>query len=107
MLYDLSHSHSQLIGFQINSLPHIRLSIDSLHSHLHLSLFQRCLLLETFASNLHLHLQVSCQFICVASLVLDIRLNNLTFMFLATSGTNNYAYGSLILLELRLQLQTL
>ena len=51
----LSHSHSQLLGFQINSL-----SINSLHSHLHLFLFHLCLLLQTIASNLHLHLHFSC-----------------------------------------------
>ena len=37
MSHDLSHSYSQLLGFQIGSqLP---LLINSLHSHLHLSLF--------------------------------------------------------------------
>ena len=54
--HDLSHSHSQLLGFQINPLLHMLLSTNSLHSHLHLSSFQRCLLLQTLASNLHLHL---------------------------------------------------
>ena len=34
--HDLSHSHSQLLGFQINPLSHPPLSINSLHSHLHL-----------------------------------------------------------------------
>ena len=34
------------------------------------------------------------------TLVLDIRLNTLTFMFLATSGTPNFEYVSLILLQL-------
>ena len=53
--HDLSHSHSQLLGFQIDPL-----SINSLHLHLHLSSFQRCLLLQALASNLHLHLHVSC-----------------------------------------------
>ena len=38
----LSHSHSQFLGFQINLLSQIPLSINTLHSHLHLSLFQRC-----------------------------------------------------------------
>ena len=42
MSNDLSHSHSQLLGFQINSLSYIPLSINSLHSHLHLFLFQLC-----------------------------------------------------------------
>ena len=40
--HDLSHSHWQLLGFQIDPLSHITLSINSLHSHLHLSSFQRC-----------------------------------------------------------------
>ena len=60
--HDLSHSHSQLLGFQINPLSHIPLSINSLHSHLHLFLFHFCLLLQTIASNLHSHLHVSCHF---------------------------------------------
>ena len=51
----LSHSHSQLLGFQINPLSHTPLSINSLHSHLYLILFQRCLLLQTFSPNLHSH----------------------------------------------------
>ena len=33
-------------------------------------------------------------------LVLDIRLNTLTFMFLIVSGKHNLAYGSLIVLQL-------
>ena len=35
MSVDLSHSNSQLRGYQINPLSHIPLSIKSLHSHLH------------------------------------------------------------------------
>ena len=58
MSHDLSHSHSELLGFQINILSHIPLSSNFLHSHRHLSLFQHCLLLQTLASNLHFHLQV-------------------------------------------------
>ena len=100
MSHDLSHSHSQLLG-----LSHLPSSVNSLHSHLHLSLFQRYLLLQTLTSNLHLNLQVSCHFIRLISLVLDdIRLNTLTFMFLLTSVKYNYAYGSLILLQLPLHL---
>ena len=38
-----------------NPLSHTPLSINSLHSHLHLSSFQRCLLLQTLAFSLHLH----------------------------------------------------
>ena len=81
----LSHSHSQLLGFQINPLSHIPLSINSLHSHPHLLSFHRCLLLQTIASNLHSHLHFSCYSINLVSLVLDIRLNTLTFCII--SGT--------------------
>ena len=66
--------------------------------------FQRCLLLKTLTSNLNLHLQVSCHSICLASLVLGIRLNTLIFMFLTKSGTQNFASGSLLLLQLPLYL---
>ena len=65
-----------------NSISRIPLSINSLHSNLHLLLFQR--------------------FIFLLSLVLNIRLNTLTFMFLITLGTHNFAYESLLLLQLRL-----
>ena len=106
MSHYLSHSQSQLPGLQINPLSHIPLSINSLHSHLHLSLFQRCLLLQTLASTLHLNLQVSCHSIYLVSLVLGIRLNTLTFIFLLTSGTENFAYGSLRLLQLSRHLFT-
>ena len=63
-----------------------------------LSLFQRCLLLKTLGSSLHLHLHVSCHSVRLVSLVLDTWLNILTFMFLTTPGTYNFVYGSLILL---------
>ena len=66
---DLSHSHLQLLGLKINLLSHSPLSINSLHSQLHLSLFHRCLLLQITLSNLHIHLQVSCHFMCLVSLV--------------------------------------
>ena len=98
-----THTHN-LLGFQINPLPHIPLAINSLHSHLHLPSFHLCLLLQTLASNLHLHAQVLCHSICLVSLVLDIRLNTLTVMFLIVSGTHNLAYGSLIVLQLPLHL---
>ena len=71
--HDFSHLHSQLLGFQIVYFSHIHLSINYLHSHLSLSLFQRCLLLQTLASNLYLHLHVSCHSMCLVSLVLDIK----------------------------------
>ena len=45
-------------------------------------------------------LQVSCHFMCLVSLVLDIRLNTLTFKSFTVSGTQIFAYGSLILLQL-------
>ena len=76
MSLDLSHLHSQLLGFQIDPLSHIPLSINSLPS------FHFCLLLQTLASNLHLHLHVLRHSVCLVSLVFDIRLNTLTFMFL-------------------------
>ena len=104
MPHDLLNSHSELLRFQINPLSHIPLSINSLHSNLHLSSFHLCLLLQRLASNLHLRLQVLCHSICLVSLVLSIRLNTLTFMFLIVSGTHNLAYGSLIVLQLPLHL---
>ena len=88
-------------------LFHISLSINSLLSHLHLSSFQRCLLLQKLTSNLHLHLHVSCHSICLVSLVLDIKLNTLTFRILPTSGTQSFAWGLLILFQLLLNLLVL
>ena len=81
--HDLLYLHSQLLGFHINPLSHTPLSINYLHSHLHLSLFQRCLLLQTLPSSLHLHLHVSCHSICLVLLVLDITLNTLSLCLLA------------------------
>ena len=113
MPHDLSYSQSKLPGFQINPLSHIPLPINFLHSHHSLTSFMlfyvlfRCLLLQTLESNLQLHLQVSCHSMCLVSLVLDIILNTLTFMFLTTLGTHNFAYGSLILLQLPQHLFTL
>ena len=49
-----------------------------------------------------MHLQVSYYFINLVSLVLDIRLNTLTFKSFMTSGTQLFANGSLILLQLPL-----
>ena len=43
----------------------------------------------------------------LVSLVLDIRLNALTFKFLTTPGTHSFAYGSLTLLQLPFHLLTL
>ena len=43
----------------------------------------------------------------LVSLVLDIKLNTLRFMFLTTSGIQIFTYGSLILLQLPLHLFTL
>ena len=78
-------------------MSHTPLSINSLHSHQHLSLFQRYLLLQTLAPCLHLHLHISCHFMRLVSLVLDIRLNTLTFKFFITSGTQIFTYGSRLL----------
>ena len=91
MSHALSHSHSQLLGLQMNPLSHTPLSINSLHlHHLHLFIFRRCLLLQTVASNLHSHLNVSC--------------HSLTFKFFIIVRTQVFAYGLLILLQLPLHL---
>ena len=60
---DLSHSHTQLLGCQAYPLSHAPLSINSLHSHQHLSSFHLCSLFQTIASNLHIHLHISSHFI--------------------------------------------
>ena len=65
------------------------LSINSLHSRLHLWLFQRCLLLQAPSSSLHLHSQASCHSMILVSLVLDTKFNTLTFKFISTSGTHH------------------
>ena len=104
MSHDLSHSHSQLLGFQLNPLSHVPLSINSIHSHLHLSSFNPCLLLQILASSLHLHLHVLCHFMRLVSLVFDIRLNTFTFVSLIWSGTHILAYRSLTVLQLPLDL---
>ena len=61
---------------------------------MHLSSFQRYLLLQALASTLHFYLHVSCNFLYIASFALDIRLNSLRFMFLTTSGIHILEYGS-------------
>ena len=100
MAHNLSHTHAQLLGFQIYPLSHTILLIkSSLHSHLHLSSFHICLLLQTAEVNLHVHLQVSCHAICLVSLILAIRLNTLTLIFLVMSGKHNSANGLLIVLQ--------
>ena len=103
----LQFSHSRLPGFQAYPLSHTPLLINSLHSHQHLLSVQRCLLLQTIASNLRIHLHFPCHFICLVSLFLDIRLNTLRFKSFTTSGTHIFAYGSLILLPLPLHLLVL
>ena len=65
-----------------------------------------CLILQKLATNLHLHLQVSSQDICLVSLIFDIKLNTLTLISLARSGMHNLAYGSLLLYQLPLHLFT-
>ena len=73
MSHDLSHSQSQSIRLKINPLSQLSLLIySSLDSHLHLSSFHHCLLLQILESSLHLHSQVSCHSICIFLLVLDI-----------------------------------
>ena len=51
-----------------------------------------------------MHLQVSCHFMCLVSLVLEIRLNTLTFKSFIVSGTQIFAYGLLMLLQSPLHL---
>ena len=51
-----------------------------------------------------MHLQVSCYFMCLVSSVLDIRLNTLTFKSFTVSGTQIFAYGLLMLLQVPLHL---
>ena len=51
-----------------------------------------------------MHLQVSCHFMCLVSLVPDIRLNTLTFKSFTVSGTPMFAYVLLMLLQLPLHL---
>ena len=66
MSHDLSLSQAQSPGFQTNPILRLVLSINSpLHSHLHLSSFHLCLLLQTLGTSLNLHLQVSCHSMCL------------------------------------------
>ena len=60
--HDLSHSLSQLLGSQIDLLSQIPLAINSLHSYLHLFLFQLSLFYE------HSHLVCICIYTCHAIL---------------------------------------
>ena len=48
---------------------------------------------KNIIASLHSHLQISCHSICLVSLVLDSRLKALTFKFLTTLGTHNFAHG--------------
>ena len=83
--HDLSHSHSQLLGFQINLLAeNLYQSIFCIYTSIYLY-SNVVYYYKTFASNLYLHLHVSCHFTCLDSLDLEIKLNTLTFMFLITS----------------------
>ena len=100
MSHKLSHPQSHTPELQIHPQSHLPLSINSLQSHMHFSLFQHLLSLQTLAFNLHSHLKIS----CLASVLLDIRLNTLIFMFLPTPRRYNFASGSLILLQLPLHL---
>ena len=78
-----------------------------MHSHLHLSSFQHCLLLQKLASNLHSRLHISGHSMCLVSLVLHIRLNTLTFKVFTLSETHSFAYGLSILVQLPLHLLVL
>ena len=107
MSHDLSHSKSQLLQFQINPLSHTQTHAHThTYTHTH-TLFQRSFSLQTLVSNLHLHLHVPCHSVYLVSLVLDIKLNTLMFMFYITSGIHNFSNGSLILLQPRLHLLVL
>ena len=101
------HIHTQITWIQNWSCTTCNLIKNSLHSNLHLSFFQRCLLLQTLASNLHLNLHISCHAMCLVLLALEIRLNTLTFKFLTISRTQNCTYALLILLQLPLHLLVL
>ena len=52
-------------------------------------------------------MQGSYQEICLVSMILDIRLNTLIFMFSKTSGMHHLAYELLIYLEVPLYLFTI
>ena len=55
-------------------------------------------------NNVYWYKRLYLVYIYTSSLVLDIRLKNLEFKFLATSGTQSFASGSWILLQLPLHL---
>ena len=113
-LHAMLNSHCKAWSYMKKKHKKIKAYRKSLYKELTVN---RCLLildlkpfasnLHTLAFNLHLHLQVSCHSMYLVSLVLDIRLITVTFMFLTTSGIENFAYGSLILLQLPLHLFTL
>ena len=99
---------------------HIRNYQDSKHILYHIHLYQ--LILYICISIYHdshvvyyckqLYLIYMCTYtfhaiLCLVSLVLDIRLNTLTFKSFTTSGTHIFAYESLILLQLPLHLLVL
>ena len=85
-----------------------------IYNYYHIRLYQLILFIHTYiylhssvaycykilASNLHLHLLVSCHFIFLL-------LKTLIFKFLKTLGAQNFAQGSLILLQLPLHLLVL
>ena len=72
LIYQLTFFYTHIF-FNLNILQH---HIIYHTSHLHLPSFHLCLLLQTLASNLHLHLQVLCHSICLVLLVLDIYVFN-------------------------------
>ena len=60
MPHDLSYSQSQLLGFQVNLVSHIPLSINSLHLHLHLSSLLHTLHTLCIHCYIHFHLIYIC-----------------------------------------------
>ena len=92
MIYRI-RTHNYLDSKQI--LYHILLcqSILSIHTCIYLYSTFAYYHKQTLACNLHVHLHVSCRFMCLVSLVLDIKLNTPTFTFLITSRTHIFAYG--------------
>ena len=84
---------------RIPSIPllHTPLSINSLHLHQHLSLFQCRLLWQTIASNLHIHLHVSCHFIMPC--FISSQHTGLSLLILIISG---YALHAWLVIEIQL-----
>ena len=105
MSHDLSQSHSKILELQKKKKKKKKFFVTYALVHKPFALpaafivITMLLLLKTFASNLHIHFQVSCHSICIFLFVLEIRLNTLTFMFLTIRGTRRFPYGSIKLLQ--------